>query len=170
MNQNYVDFVYPYNNGTGMDYVRLHLSPGGNTSLTSTPPGGGGSLTISHLRLRVIRGRLRLALDLSAPARLAIAIWKLVPGRMVHGHCRGGFRYGHRCLVVSARRLKRQRWEGSGHHRFRLRMRPLAPGEYLFLVRAANASGRSGTRAEIVLVNRFRNSTAVVALLRNPLR
>lgn len=139
--------------GSGGDQITAfriaNVAPGSGFSPlpVSIPP----RPKISSLHVRVHHGRLRLRLTLSESARLTITVWKLVPRRFVHG-CRPAFRRGSKCLVASARKLKRHRSGRAGRERFRLRMRSLPPGEYLVVVKASNAFGRATPRRAIVAV------------------
>ncbi|MBV8431839.1 MAG: PQQ-binding-like beta-propeller repeat protein [Solirubrobacterales bacterium] len=107
---------------------------------------------ISHLRVRVLRRKLRIDLVLSEPAQLTVVVAKLVAGRRVGRSCRVGARHGRRCAV--ARRRTTLRWRGRrGHNGFRPRMRALAPGRYLLTVTALTSSGgRSRPHAVVVVV------------------
>lgn len=109
--------------------------------------------SILHLRVRHVRGKLRLRVTLSAPGTLTIKVSKLVPGRIESGRCRIHAGHGHRCHV-RALRMTRHRTLDAGVSGFRLRMRPLPPGTYLVTVTATGPGGRSAPRQVFVTIAR----------------
>jgi outer membrane protein assembly factor BamB len=109
---------------------------------------------ISHLRVRAVRGKLRLSLALSEPAKLTVVIAKLVPGRIVHRRCRAAARRGRRCQA-SLRKATLHLSGRAGRDSLRPRMRSLAPGRYAITVTARDAfGGRSRPRTVVVVVRR----------------
>lgn len=101
---------------------------------------------ISRLRVRVVHRRLRVSLTLSEPARLTVVVWRLVPGRTVHGRCRTAARHGRRC-TRSVMKLRFHVNARAGADRFRPRMRALSPGRYLVTVVAVAAHGGRSPRS-----------------------
>ena len=121
-----------------------------SVSVTITPP----PPRISHLRITVVHGKLRIRLKLSQAARLTVVIAKLVPGRLLHKRCRVGARRGRHCFA-SRRKDKLRLHAKAGSDRFKLHMRALAPGRYEVTVTAAAASGaRSQPITVVVIVRR----------------
>jgi polyvinyl alcohol dehydrogenase (cytochrome) len=119
-------------------------------SVTATLP----PPSISHLRVRVVRRKLRLSVTLSEPARLTVVVWKLVPGRRLDRRCRPRARHGRRC-TATVMKLRFHLNARGGASRFRPRMRALAPGRYLVTVIAIGSDGaRSRQHAAVVAVPR----------------
>jgi hypothetical protein len=144
--------------GSGGDQVtafRIAKPPPGPPSPPPPPPPSKPippPPTISHLRIHVVRGKLRLSLTLSEPARLTIVVSKLVPGRKVHGRCRVRARHGRRC-EESTRKLTLQIAAREGSDSPRPRMHALSPGRYSVTVVATNSvRERSRTHTAVVTV------------------
>jgi hypothetical protein len=114
-------------------------------AVTATAP------VISHLKVRVVRRKLRMSLVLSLPARVTVVISRLVPGRRLHHHCRAGAKHGKRCTATRRKRVLGLSGH-QGHDRFRPRMRALAPGRYEVTVTAETSAGGRSKRHTVMIV------------------
>ena len=116
-----------------------------NETITPPPP------RISHLRVRVDRGKLRIKLTLSQQAKLIVVIAKRLPGRKVHRRCVVSAKHGRRCVVSQQKR--RLRLHGSaGRDSFKLRMRALPPGRYAITITAVAPTGARSKPATVIVV------------------
>jgi outer membrane protein assembly factor BamB len=96
---------------------------------------------ISHLRVSVVRRKLRLKLRLSQRATLFVVVSKLVPGRLVRHRCRPDASRGRPCQAARRRAILGL-FARAGRHTLRPRMRMLPPGRYAITVTALGASGK----------------------------
>lgn len=110
---------------------------------------------ILHLKVRRVRGKLRLAVTLSEPAALKIGVWKLVFGRMAQGRCSSSAKHGRGCWIWERVLVRYRRQLGGGLSRLRLRMQALPPRKYLVAVTATGSGGRSIRKVWITIVHRY---------------
>jgi outer membrane protein assembly factor BamB len=108
---------------------------------------------ISHLRVRVVKRKLRISFRLSLPARVTAVVAKLVPGRRVHHICRAGARHGRRC-TAALRRATLRKSGRRGRNAWRPRMHALAPARYTVTISALTSSGGRSKPHTVVIVVR----------------
>ncbi len=108
---------------------------------------------ISNLRVRVVKGKLRIGLVLSEPAKLTAVVSKLVAGRRVRRQCRAGARHGRRCTAELQRTTLRMTGR-RGRNSVRPRMHALPPARYAVTVTALTASGGRSKSHTVVIVVR----------------
>lgn len=110
-----------------------------NASLSQSVTG-----IILHLRVRVVRHKLRIRVVLADSARLTVVVFKRLPGL-----CRVGHRH-RRCVIK--RRVRTFRLQGhAGRNSFRPRMHRLASGRYAVAVSAVTPTGGRSKRRTVLL-------------------
>jgi hypothetical protein len=126
---------------------------GSSGSLTETV-GPSQEPVLRDVHVRVVHRKLRLRLAQSQPGTLAIAMFKLEPGRLVFGRCRAGAKHGRRCRALRHRGTLHVFLQ-AGQHRLRPHMRRLPAGRYAITLSAVGLNGeRSNAVTVIVTVKR----------------